>query len=86
MNNIVNDEVNRAWPKRETVRLYSRRDERRELGERIGLEGNALYEFQHSQSEIELELDINEDGTFDIIKHPLKIKKLLDLKAKEKDA
>lgn len=55
------------FPKRHLVHLHSDRDRMYEIGERIGLSGEALSLFRHALCEITVIIDVNEDGTYKLI-------------------
>jgi hypothetical protein len=50
------------------VYLHSSKDHMWDIGERIGLTGDALMMFRHACTEVRLELDVDENGNAEIVR------------------
>lgn len=56
-----------TWPKRITTYIGSDKETMYGEGEDIGLSGEALSLFRHALMEVEVVIDVNEDGTYTIV-------------------
>jgi hypothetical protein len=64
-------EVDKPWPKVETVYLHASKEAMRDLGERIGLSTKQVDKFKFLFNEVSVSLKINEDGTHEVLSHTL---------------
>lgn len=55
------------FPKRHLVHLSADRERMYEIGERLGLSGEALSLFRHALCEVVVIIDVNEDGTYKLM-------------------
>jgi hypothetical protein len=56
-----------VWPRKATVYLHSSREQMRDCGEKLGLEDAALNMFAYACDEVELEMEVNADGSSSIL-------------------
>jgi hypothetical protein len=56
------------WPRRVTVVLHNSRENNRYEGEGAGLSEDAIGKFRYAVEEVMFYLDVNQDGTYTIIK------------------
>jgi len=55
------------FPVRTSVYLHSSKDSMYEKGEELGLSQEAINKFMYCCYEIEIEMDVNEDGSYKIL-------------------
>lgn len=55
------------WPKRITAHVYGSKETMWQLGEDIGLRGDALDLFRHALCEVQCTISVNADGTYQIL-------------------
>jgi hypothetical protein len=55
------------FPKTTKAYLHSTKEDMRMLGEKLGLEGEALEKFVFALYEVKFVLEVNEDGSYKIL-------------------
>jgi hypothetical protein len=67
---VLEDKIEKRggeWPRRITMWVNGCKEHAREMGEEIGLEGEAQHDFSYALYEVEFVLSVNEDGSYEII-------------------